>query len=165
MSLCAENVNLRYDQQGLDLTEHSEDAGGPHLKSYWDPTGKCWTCGYGHTKDVTAQTTCTPELADTWLASDVAWAVYVVKAYVAVPLSQEQFDALVDFVFNVGSENFIHSTLLEDINSNNYGGALDQFGLWDKSGGIPLAGLRSRRGAEKALFALGTNFSASSSNP
>src|SRR5579863_5369609 len=152
------NNSLRYDQAGLDLTEFCEADGKPRLKAYWDPTGKLWTCGYGHTHDVTANTTCTTELANTWLASDIANAVYTVKFYIDVDLSQEQFDALVDFCFNVGSGNFCHSTLLEKLNRKDFLGALDEFQRWDKSGGVVLSGLRSRRNAERALFLLGTDF-------
>ena len=155
MSLNPANVNLHYDQKGLDLTEHSEDAGGPHLKAYWDPTGHVWTCGYGHTKDVDANTTCTPELAQQWLESDIAWASFVVKAHVATALTQYEFDALVDFVFNVGAENFIHSTLLAKVNRKDWLGAAGEFSKWILSGGQVLPGLRSRRAAEAALFRLG----------
>lgn len=153
-----ENQHLQYDRAGLDLTEHSESDGGPRLVAFWDPTGKLWTCGYGHTHDVTANTTCTPELADQWLLSDVAEAVYAVKMYVTVPLTQDEFDALVDFVFNVGSGNFLHSTMLALINSKDYMGAMHEFQKWNKSGGQVLAGLKSRRAAEAALFLLGINF-------
>jgi lysozyme len=152
------NNSLHYDQQGLDLTEHSEDSGGPHLKAYWDTTGKCWTCGYGHTHGVTQDTTCTLDLANAWLASDIANSVYAVKMYADVNLSQKEFDALVDFCFNVGAGNFQHSTLLEKINQKDFIGALGEFQKWDISGGEVLPGLRSRRRAEAILFALGTDF-------
>lgn len=160
------NNSLHYDQTGLDLTEFSEASGGPVLKAYWDATGKVWTCGYGHTHGVTADTTCTPELAQQWLLSDVAAAVYAVKFYIDVPLSQDQFDALVDFTFNVGSGNLQHSTLLELLNQSDWIGALAEFSKWDLSGGQVLPGLISRRGGEQALFTLGTDFTTQSSpNP
>ena len=158
------NNSLHYDQTGLDLTEHSEAAGGPRLKAYWDPTGKLWTCGFGHTKGVSETTTCTPELANQWLLSDVAEAVWAVKRYIDIPLSQREFDALVDFAFNVGSGNFEHSTLLTELNNRDYIGALQQFQIWDKSGGVVLPGLKSRRRAEAILFALGTDFTQQNPN-
>lgn len=152
------NNHYHYDQQGLDLTEFSEASGGPRLKAYWDPTGKLWTIGYGHTRNVKEGDTCTPEQANAFLLSDVAAAVYAVKYYVDVELSQEQFDACVDLCFNIGIGNFERSTFLEYINSYNWQGAIDEFAKWDKSGGEVLPGLRSRRNAEMALFLLGTDF-------
>lgn len=152
------NYNLKYDHTGLDLTELSEDAGGPHLKAYWDENGKCWTIGYGHTANVHAGDTCTSAQADSYLLSDVATAVGTVKYYVTIALSQEEFDALVDLCFNIGSGNFCRSTLLRCINNRDYKGAIAEFASWDKSGGMVLSGLKSRRAAEAALFALGTDF-------
>lgn len=153
-----QNNKLHYDQQGLNLTEFSEANGSPRLKAFWDATGKLWTCGFGHTKGVTEDTTCTPDIAQSWLLSDVADAVYSVKYYIDIELSQEEFDALVDLCFNIGSGNFQHSTLLEKLNQRDYLGALAEFQKWDMSGDEVLPGLRSRRQAEAALFALGTNF-------
>lgn len=152
-----QNNKLHYDKQGLDLTEFSEDSGGPHLVAYQDSVGR-WTCGYGHTHGVGPDTTCTPAGAEEWLLQDVAEAVYAVKFYIDIPLSQEEFDALVDFCFNVGSGNFAHSTLLAKLNQRDYQGALEEFQKWDIAGGKVLPGLKSRRAAEAALFALGTDF-------
>lgn len=152
------NNSLRYDKQGLDLTEVSEDAGGPHLTAYWDANGKVWTIGYGHTHGVVEGQTCTAEEAEMYLASDVANAVYYVKYYVDIPLAQEQFDALVDFCFNVGAGNFANSGLLMLINDSKFDEAIAEFAKWDMSGDQVLPGLRSRRAAEAALFTLGTDF-------
>lgn len=158
------NNHFHYDQQGLDLTEFSEAAGGPKLKAYWDPTGKVWTIGYGHTHGVEEGDICTPQMANAYLLSDVACAVYTVKYYIDVELSQEQFDALVDFCFNVGSGNFGHSTLLELLNKKDWLGAFKEFSKWDISGGKILPGLRNRRNAEAALFSLGTDFTTQNPN-
>jgi lysozyme len=152
------NNSLHYDRQGLDLTELSEDAGGPHLKAFWDPYGKCWTIGFGHTHNVHEGDTCTPDLADQYLLSDVSNAVYYVKYYIDIDLSQEEFDALVDLCFNIGAGNFARSTLLALLNKRDYIGAIAEFQKWDESDGEVLPGLKSRRGAEAALFTLGTNF-------
>lgn len=158
-----QNNKLHYDQQGLNLTEVSEDSGGPHLTAYQDPTGT-WTCGYGHTHGVGPTTTCTPDVARIWLQQDVAEAVYAVKMYVDLPLSQEEFDALVDFCFNIGSGNFQQSTLLSKLNQRDYIGALAEFQKWDISKGQVLPGLKSRRAAEAALFTLGTDFTQQNPN-
>lgn len=75
-----------------------------------------------------------------------------VNKNVTVGLTQNMFDALVSFVYNVGSGNFVGSTLLKKLNKEDYHGAADQFLRWDKAGGKVLAGLTKRRKAERALF-------------
>lgn len=75
-----------------------------------------------------------------------------VNGNVTVPLSQSQFDALVDFAYNAGAKNLITSTLLKKLNSGDYAGAADQFGKWVFANGKVLAGLVKRREAERKLF-------------
>jgi lysozyme len=69
-----------------------------------------------------------------------------------VPLSQNQFDALVDFVFNEGQGNFARSALLKLLNQKNYQAAACQFPAWCMADGQVLPGLVTRRAAERALF-------------
>jgi lysozyme len=71
---------------------------------------------------------------------------------VKVPLTQNQFDALVDFVFNVGAHNFEKSTLLIKLNKQDYKGAAEEFPRWNRAAGHVLGGLIRRRGAERTLF-------------
>jgi lysozyme len=71
---------------------------------------------------------------------------------VTVPLTQHQFDALVDFTFNAGGGNFASSTMLRLLNARDYAGADAQFVRWDMAGGAHIAGLAHRRAAEAALF-------------
>lgn len=130
------------------------------LKSYekfrptaYKPTPKDkWTCGYGHTTGVTQYTTCTMPQAIMWLEQDVASAAIAVNTHVTVPLTQEQFDALVSFVFNVGVEAFVDSTLLRLLSAGNYSGAAGEFPKWDKQAGEELEGLEKRRLAEQRRF-------------
>ena len=75
-----------------------------------------------------------------------------INKVVKVPLSQNQFDALVSFAYNIGNGNFNSSTLLRWLNQGNYKEASIQLLRWDKSKGIVLNGLTKRRKAEKALF-------------
>ncbi len=138
-----------YSKQGLALTEQFE---GLRLKAYQDANG-VWTIGYGHTgPDVHAGLSITQEQAEALLLQDVASAVAAVNRLVTVPLTQNQFDALVDFVFNVGAENFARSTLLRELNAGNTAGAAAQFLLWKWAGGVVSPGLLRRRQAEAALF-------------
>lgn len=137
---------------GVAFTKSFE---GCRLVSYPDPGtgGAPWTCGYGHTgPDVKPGMTVTQAQADAWIVEDLGRAAQSVNALVHVALTQNQFDALADFVFNVGAGNLRSSTLLRKLNAGDYAGAANQFLLWDKAGGRPLKGLTKRRQAERKLF-------------
>jgi len=141
--------NLTYGKNGLALTEQFE---GCRLMAYQDQVG-VWTIGYGHTgPEVKAGLTITQAQAAAWLAADVASAAACVNRLVAVRLSQEEFDALVDFVFNLGQRAFANSTLLRELNAGEFAAAAAQFDLWDHAGGVVVAGLLRRRQSEAALF-------------
>jgi lysozyme len=94
----------------------------------------------------------TQEQAESLLQIDVATAVHAVNTLVKVPLKQHQFDALVDFTFNLGSGSLASSTLLKYINAGNMSAAALEFPKWDMAGGKHLAGLHRRRVAEQTLF-------------
>jgi lysozyme len=141
--------NLSYSDQGLALTEQFE---GLRLTAYQDSVG-VWTIGYGHTGlDVQPGLTITQEQAGALLLQDVAGAVAAVNRLVTVPLTQNQFDALVDFTFNEGQGNLASSTLLRELNAGNTAGAAAQFLVWVYAGGVKLPGLVTRRQAEADLF-------------
>lgn len=140
--------NMIYSPTGRALTEKCE---GLSLNAYQDSVG-VWTIGYGHTSGVYAGMTCTQAQADQWLAEDIQGSAYVVNKVVTAPLNQNQFDALVDFVFNLGSGNFQSSTLLRLLNQGDYAGASNEFPKWNHAGGKELAGLTVRRLAEQQLF-------------
>lgn len=78
--------------------------------------------------------------------------VEAVNSYVEAKLNQNQFDALVSFVYNVGAGAFRSSTLLKLLNNGDYVGAAGQFGRWNKQSGKVLTGLTIRREAERELF-------------
>lgn len=141
----------RMSDNGLKLITESE---GLELKAYPDPGtgGEPWTIGYGHTKNVCKGMTCTKEEALKWLRQDVSWAEDAVNELVYVPLTQNQFDALVDFIFNVGRTNFANSTLLRKLNKADYVGAAAEFQRWNKAAGKVLPGLTKRRQKEAQLF-------------
>jgi len=142
--------NLTYSSNGFKLTEQFE---GLSLQTYQDIAG-IWTNGYGNTHGVVPGSIITLQQAKNDLASNVEGAEYVVNTVVTVPLTQNQFDALVDFVFNLGSGNFQSSTLLRKLNAGDYAGAGAQFPLWNHSGGHIVDGLTKRRLAEQQLFNL-----------
>jgi lysozyme len=121
------------------------------LYAYQDERG-IWTIGWGHTTGVVPYLTCTPQDADGWFDQDTQNVINAVNNSVKVPLTQNQFDALVSFTYNVGVGSEAHSTLLQLLNAGNFQGAADQFLLWNHVNGQVDAGLTRRREAEQALF-------------
>jgi len=150
---------VRTSQNGIDLVKafeglHKVKADG-NVRSYRCPAGR-WTIGYGHTHGVKSGMTITPEEAEELLVEDLKTAEASVERLVKVDLTQNQFDALVSFVFNLGHGNFANSTLLRKLNRGDYEEAAEEFVRWNKArvdGELkPLAGLTRRRTAEAALF-------------
>lgn len=127
--------------EGCRLTAYRDSAGIP-------------TIGYGHTHGVVMGMTCTQEEAEAWLAVDATVAESCINIPVDVPLTQNQFDALVCFVYNVGCSAFHGSTMLRYINAGAFQLAAAEFPKWDHAGGVEVEGLRKRRLAEQALFLL-----------
>lgn len=122
------------------------------LVAYQDQRGR-WTIGWGHTgPGVVAGLTCTAEQADAWFLEDTGAAVRANNAVLDVACTQNQFDALVSFTFNVGVNAEAHSTMLQLLNAGNVDAAAAEFPKWDHVEGVPNAGLRRRRVAEQALF-------------
>jgi lysozyme len=145
-------MSMQVSPAGIALTKSME---GCRLTAYPDPAsgGAPFTCGYGHTgSDVKPGMTITQAQADAWLEYDLARSAQIVNSLVHVYLNQNQFDALVDLVFNVGAGNFRSSTLLRLVNAGNFPAAADQFARWTLAGGKVLPGLIARRSAERALF-------------
>jgi len=91
------------------------------------------------------------------LLANIQTSVNDVNYLVKVPLTQGEFDALVDFDFNLGRGNLASSTLLKLLNAGDYQGAANEIDKWDRAGGVLLAGLLRRRQAETALFNGGAN--------
>jgi len=90
--------------------------------------------------------------ADALLTADVAWAVKAVNRYVTQALIQNQFDALVSLVYNIGETAFRKSTLLKLLNQGKLIACANEFGKWIHSQGIVDPVLVRRRAAEKLLF-------------
>jgi len=140
---------LKTSQQGLELIKRFE---GFSSKPYLDPVG-IPTIGYGHTFGVTMDMRpISEERATEYLKEDVLHAELGVKELVRVPLTQNQFDALVSFTYNLGVGNFELSTLLRKLNSSRYDDVSAEFGKWIYAGGKRLRGLEERRRAEAELF-------------
>lgn len=126
-------------------------------------TGHC-TIGYGHLVhynpcDVKKHASeqqyingITMKKATALLQKDVAVAEKAINKLVTITLNQNQFDALVSLVFNIGAGAFSTSTLLKAINSNQLDQTPSAFRMWKKTGGKISAGLINRREAEIRLF-------------
>lgn len=142
-------------QAALDLAKHFE---GLRLKAYVCQAGKL-TIGYGHTGNVFAGQEITEAEADRLLAKDMASAASAVCFQITPEITDNQYAALCDFVFNLGSGNLVTSTLRAKINAGDMAGAADEFLRWNKArvNGelVPLPGLTKRRTAERELFLKG----------
>lgn len=140
---------------GLELIKRSEGFRG---RVYLDVAGFP-TIGYGH-RLLHLQSFpngIDEAQGEQILASDLRDAEQAVARMVKVALTQGQFDALVDFVFNLGALRLETSTLLTDLNAGKYEVAADQLLRWDHTGAEINAGLEVRREAEFALWNSGPN--------
>jgi lysozyme len=145
---------MRTSEQGRKLITQFE---GEILKVYLDPVGLP-TVGVGHLvkpneKDVyPLGKKITKAESQDLLSKDLARFEGSINSLVKVPLTQNQFDALVSLVFNIGTSAFQNSSVLRRLNEKNYQAAADAFLMWVKSQGKVLRGLQNRRRAERALF-------------
>jgi lysozyme len=139
---------VQTSEKGLALIRQFE---GLRLSAYKCPANVA-TIGYGSTAGVKMGQTITREEAELRLRADVQRFADHVAALVTVPLSQNQVDALVSFVYNVGPAAFASSTMLKLINRGLLADAANQFTRWNRGGGEVLAGLTRRRIAERDLF-------------
>jgi lysozyme len=123
--------------------------------AYPDP-GYGWglpTICYGHTKGVKKGDVATLEQCRAWLAEDYERLVLpALSRCVKVPLAINEAAALGSFTFNVGGAAACGSSLVKKLNAGDYAGAAAQFPRWNRSNGVVLRGLVTRRAAEKELF-------------
>jgi lysozyme len=144
--------NYVYSDAGIALTKSFE---GLKPEAYQDVAG-IWTIGYGHTgSGVCEGLLINEDQATQFLIQDLQTAVEAVTKLVTVAISQNQFDALVDFCFNAGQGSLASSTLLRLVNLGDFIGAFWQFSLWVYAGGVIEPGLVTRRKAEASMFRSG----------
>lgn len=140
---------MKTSQKGLDLIKRFE---GFSARPYKCPAGKM-TIGYGHViRPAENLDKINPEQAETLLREDVGIAEGCIRRNVKTGLSQSQFDALVSFIYNVGTQAFEKSYLLRLLNQGDSERAARQFSRWVFARGVPLPGLIARRTAEKLMF-------------
>ena len=125
---------MQLSENGFTIIKNFE---GLRLSAYRDAAG-VWTIGYGSTryhdgKQVKPGDTLTGEIqADALLRNTLSQYEDAVSQSVKVPLTQNQFDALVSFVYNEGAGALEGSTLLVKLNEKNYMEAASHFLAWDK---------------------------------
>ena len=139
---------MEISAEGLALIKKFE---GCELEAYQCSAG-VWTIGYGHTKGVQPGDTWSQSHAEHMLEVELEEYQSYINKYVTVNLSQNQFDALVSWVYNLGPANLKASTMLKVLNSGDYEGVPAQIKRWNKAGGKVLQGLIRRREAEALLF-------------
>ena len=139
---------MRTGQRGINLIKQHE---GLRLEAYRCPAG-VFTIGYGHTAGVRRGDVIDAQRAEQLLAEDLGESEAVVNRE-CPGLSQNRFDALVSFVFNVETGNFLKSTLLKCVKANPENVNIRyEFSRWTRSKGVELAGLMRRRRAEADLY-------------
>jgi lysozyme len=141
----------RFSDYGKDILKAREAL---RLKAYLDGGGVP-TIGWGHTKGVKLGDVITIETAKEYLDTDLYDVELAINRLVYVDINQNQYDALVCLVFNVGISAFSKSTLLRKLNQGDMVGAADQFDAWVFDNGKRVHGLELRRKIEKTLFLKG----------
>lgn len=144
---------MELSSKGKEFIKNNE---GLRLKKYKDVAGYD-TIGYGHLclpaenmPDVISK-----EFADALFEKDCKPKEQAVTNLVKVVLSQNEFDSLVDFAFNLGSGALASSTLLKHLNAGNKKAAAEEFLKWNKAGGKEVFGLTVRRKADRRVFLTG----------
>ncbi len=149
---------MKISERGIGLLKSFE---GLELEAYQDIAG-IWTIGYGHTgDDVEPGMRISEREAEGLLRKDLRSREDAVDNLASVALNQNEFDALVSFIYNVGANAFGGSTARKRLNRGDRMGAADALTWWNKAtvGGVlrEVFGLTRRRAAERALFLTPTN--------
>jgi lysozyme len=147
---------MQISECGITLTKENESC---CLTAYPDPAtgGKPWTIGWGTTIPVDGVPvhqgmTITQEQADRALINELNHCAGEVSTLVKVSVTQGQFDALVDFAYNIGIAALAHSTLLRELNAGDTSGAAAEFPKWNHANGKVMRGLTVRRYKEQMEF-------------
>lgn len=140
---------MKCNQAGVNIIKKYESL---KLHAYYCPA-HILTIGYGHTgQDVKSGMQISEHMAELLLKNDLERFEKEILALLKVPVTENQFSALVSFTFNVGSGNFAGSSMLKYINQNFMALASLEFDRWTRANGRVLAGLTKRRAEEKQLF-------------
>lgn len=142
---------MRISAMGLELIREME---GLRLSPYRVGSGRL-TAGYGHELADEEKRISWPidkQKAERWLQDDVMIAEKCLEETIEAPLQQHEWDALVSFVYNIGSGAFRKSTIRKRINAGDWKGAANQFERWIYANHEVLPGLIMRREVERMMF-------------
>lgn len=144
---------MDFSRRGIELLQSLE---GFRATPYKDQAGH-YTIGYGTRIGLGPDgkftiTYVSQDDAAKLLMERVLPMATIINHVVAVPLTQNQFDAICCFVYNVGPTEFENSTMLKLINQGQYDAAAAQFDRWVYANGMIDDGLKNRRNREEALF-------------
>ena len=153
---------MKTSYRGIELIVERE---GEKLNSYLDSAG-VWTIGVGHTGPyIHENMNITVDQSRRYLQLDIDECEMAIDSNVSVPLSENQYDCLVSFIFNVGVNAFKNSTLLSELNNGHYDRVPSQLIRWNKitdpltNKKIILNGLVNRRNSEVAQWVSGYGLS------
>jgi lysozyme len=144
-------MNMKTSKRGLSLIRHFE---GFSPVPYCCPAGKL-TIGYGHVivaGEEFQASGISQKIAENILKQDVSMLEEAMAKFITANLSQNQFDALTSFIYNIGIKAFEKSTLLRLLNEGKSEEAAAEFFKWIYAGKVAQTGLIRRRAAEKQLF-------------
>ena len=134
---------------GIALIKKEE---GLRLRSYQDVVG-VWTIGYGTTHGIKKDMVISEATAEAYLRRDLHQFEVEVERLVTADVSQNQFDALMSFTYNLGAGALGKSGLLKKVNADPHDATIaDEFVKWCKAGGKVNSGLLARRKTEAKLY-------------
>jgi len=114
--------------------------------------GGLWLIGYGHLMLEGEKDVITEVEADAFLKEDLHWCEEAIERYVKVPVTLNEFSAMVAFCYNVGSGKTRGSSIVKRVNKEDRPGAANAFLLWNRMNGIVMEALAKRRARERTLF-------------
>lgn len=114
--------------------------------------GGLWLIGYGHLMLEGEKDVINEEEADAFLRDDLHWCEEAIERYVKVPVTLNEFSAMVAFCYNVGSGKTRGSSIVKRVNGDDRPGAANAFLLWNRMNGVVMKALANRRARERTLF-------------
>lgn len=141
--------SLTISPEGLNFIKDKEGFSGIPYKD----SGGTWTIGYGTTRGINQYSdTISRAEAEELMLDDINSFHNDLSRLIKVPLKQNEYDALMSFIYNLGSSNLASSTLLFNLNHGDYLGAANEFPRWSYVGNTKVAGLEKRRKQEQQTF-------------
>ena len=145
MQLSTNGFNLLAELEGVVLNPYKDSVGIPTIgigSTYYEDGTKVTMKDKAITKERAIQ-----------LAKNVVKSFEArVNKSIVVPMTQNQFDAMVLLCYNIGESGFARSSVVKNFNAGNLQKAADSFLLWNKAGGKVSKGLTNRRQKERNLF-------------